>query len=152
MAETGARNDPYSGFNFLVEIDDVYPDGKAVVAGFSECSGLDTETDIIEYRNGNEDITVRKLPGLRKFTNITLKRGFTDSRELWEWRKGVMEGRTVRKSGSIVLLNEARDEALRYDFIFGWPSKWQGPALNASSSEVAIETLEIACEGIVLSE
>lgn len=150
MAETGDRNDPYSGFNFLVEITDVYPDGKTVVAGFSECSGLDTETDIVEYRNGNEDITVRKLPGLRKFTNISLKRGFTQSRELWEWRKGVMDGRTERKSGAIVLLNEAREPALRYEFIFGWPSKWQGPALNASSSEVAIETLEIACEGIVL--
>src|SRR3546814_1422363 len=90
-------------------------------------------TDIIEYRNGNEEITVRKLPGLRKFTNITLKRGFTQSRELWEWRKKVMEGRTERKSGAIVLLNEAREPALRYEFIFGWPSKWMGPSLNASS-------------------
>jgi phage tail-like protein len=144
MAETGDRNDPYGAFNFLVEIDGV------TQAGFSECSGLDTETDIIEYRNGNEDITVRKLPGLKKFTNITLKRGFTDSKELWEWRKKVMDGATERQSGSIVLLNEAREEALRYTFREGWPSKWQGPAMNASSSEVAIETLEIACESIAL--
>src|SRR3546814_1396743 len=84
------------------------------------------------------------------FTNITLKRGFTQSRELWELRKKVIEGRTERKSGAIVLLNEAREPALRYEFIFGWPSKWMGPSLNASSSEVAIETLEIACEGIIL--
>lgn len=105
-----------------------------------------------EYRNGNEDITVRKLPGLRKYTNITLKRGYTQSRELWKWRKAVEEGRTQRKSGAIVLLNEARKEALRWEFVFGWPSKWQGPALNAGSSEVAIETLEIACEGIVLAD
>src|SRR3546814_3541791 len=74
MAETGDRNDPYSGFNFLIEITDVYPKGSDIVAGFSEVSGLDTETDLIEYRNGNEEITVRKLPGLRKFTHITLKR------------------------------------------------------------------------------
>jgi phage tail-like protein len=144
MAETGDRNDPYGAFNFLVEIDGV------TQAGFSECSGLDTETDIIEYRNGNEDITVRKLPGLKKFTNISLKRGFTDSKELWEWRKKVMDGQTERQSGSIVLLNEAREEALRYNFREGWPSKWTGPAMNASSSEVAIETLEIACEAIEL--
>jgi phage tail-like protein len=90
------------------------------------------------------------LPGLKKFTNISLKRGFTDSKELWEWRKKVMDGRTERQSGSIVLLNEAREEALRYNFREGWPSKWQGPGLNAGSSEVAIETLEIACEAIEL--
>lgn len=144
MPATGERNDPYGGFNFLVEVDGV------TVAGFSECSGLDTETDIIEYRNGDEDITVRKLPGLKKFTNITLKRGFTESTELWEWRKKVMDGQTERQTGSIVLLNEAREEALRYNFREGWPSKWQGPALNAASSEVAIETLEIACEAIEL--
>src|SRR3546814_4476581 len=63
---------------------------------------------------------------------FTLKRGFTQSRELWEWRKKVMEGRTERKSGAIVLLNEAREPALRYEFIFGWPSKWMGPSLNRS--------------------
>lgn len=144
MAETGDRNDPYSAFNFLVEIDGV------TVAGFSECSGLNTETDPIEYRNGDEDITVRKLPGLKKFTNISLKRGFTDSSELWEWRKKVMDGQTERQSGSIVLLNEAREEALRWTFREGWPSKLEGPSLNAKNNEVAIETLEICHEGLAM--
>jgi phage tail-like protein len=143
---TGDRNDPYGAFNFIVEIDGIE------VAGFSECSGLDTETDVIEYRNGNEDITVRKLPGLKKFTNIALKRGFTQSKDLWEWRKKVMDGKTseARTTGAIVLLDEAREAALRYVFEQGWPSKWQGPALNAGSSEAAIETLEIACESLRL--
>jgi phage tail-like protein len=148
MAETGSRNDPFASFNFLVEIDGV------TVAGFSECSGLTTETDPIEYRNGNEEITVRKLPGLRKFSNITLKRGYTASKELWEWRKLVMEGKTTsekaRKSGSIVLLNEARTEALRWNFREGWPRKWEGPTMNAKNNEVAIETLEICVESIEL--
>jgi phage tail-like protein len=145
MAETGSRNDPYSAFNFLVEIDGV------TVAGFSECSGLTTETDVIEYRNGDEAITVRKLPGLKKYTNISLKRGFTDSKELWDWRKKVMEGKTERQSGSIVLLNEARDEeVLRWNFLEGWPSKWEGPTFNAKNNEVAIETLEIAVESLEL--
>lgn len=144
MPQTGSRNDPYSAFNFLVEIDGV------TVAGFSECSGLTTETDVIEYRNGSEDITVRKLPGLKKFTNINFKRGFTDSRELWEWRTKVMDGRTERQSGSIVLLNEARDPALRWNFREGWPTKWSGPTLNAKNNEVAIEELEIAVESLVL--
>lgn len=146
MAETGARDDPYSAFNFVVEIDNM------AVAGFSECSGLTTETDPIEYRNGDEDITVRKLPGLRKYTNISLKRGFTDNKALWQWRKTVIEGKTERKSGSIVLRNEAREEALRYNFREGWPSKWEGPTLNAKNNEVAIETLEICHEHLELEE
>jgi phage tail-like protein len=140
MAATGDRNDPFSSFNFLVEIDGV------TVAGFSECSGLTTETDIIEYRNGDEDITVRKLPGLKKFGNITLKRGFTTSKELWDWRKKVMDGKTERQSGAIVLLNEARQPALRWNFSEGWPRKLDGPTFNAKNNEVAIETLEIAVE------
>jgi phage tail-like protein len=144
MAETGSRNDPFSAFNFLVEIDGV------TVAGFSECSGLTVETDVIEYRTGAEDITVRKLPGLKKFTNIALKRGFTNSKELWDWRKTVMDGQIERQSGSIVLLNEAREPALRYNFREAWPSKWEGPTFNAKNNEVAIETLEIAHEGLDL--
>jgi phage tail-like protein len=144
MAATGDRNDPFSAFNFMVEIDNV------TVAGFSECSGLTMETDPIEYRTGSEDITVRKLPGLKKYSNITLKRGFTSSKELFDWRKKVMDGKTERQSGAIVLLNEAREEALRWTFREGWPSKLEGPSFNAKNNEVAIETLEICHEGLVL--
>ncbi len=146
MAATGDRNDPYSAFNFLVEIDDI------TQAGFSECSGLSTESGVIEYRNGNEDITVRKLPGLKKFTNISLKRGFTNSKELWEWRKKVLEGKTERKGGAIQLLNEAREAVLRWNFKNGWPTKWEGPAFNGKNDEVAIETLEIAVESVELDQ
>jgi phage tail-like protein len=144
MAESGDRNDPYGAFNFTVEVDGV------TVAGFSEVSGLTSETDVVEYRTGPEDITVRKLPGLKKFTNIVLKRGFTASDELWKWRKTVMDGATERQSGTIVLRNEARDPAIKWTFREGWPSKWEGPAFNAKTSEVAIETLEIACEALEL--
>jgi phage tail-like protein len=143
MTATGARNDPYSAFNFIVEIDGV------VVGGFAECGGLGTETDIVEYRNGDEDITVRKLTGKAKYPQISLKRGFTDSRELWEWRKLVITGHTERKSGTIQLLDEARQPALKWNFREGWPSKWEGPAFNAKNNDVAIETLEIAHEGLV---
>jgi phage tail-like protein len=141
---TGDRNDPYAGFNFLVEIDGV------TRAAFSECSGLSTDTDPIEYREGSEDITVRKIPGLKKFANISLKRGMTTDLELWSWRKTVLDGVTERKAGSIVLLNEAREEVLRWNFREGWPTKWEGPSLNATGNEIAIETLEIAHEGLEL--
>lgn len=139
---TGERDDPFSVFNFLVEIDGV------TKAGFSECSGISMETDAIEYRNGSEDITVRKLPGLKKFGNITLKRGFTKDKGLWEWRKKVLDGKTERHSGSITLLNEAREAAMRWNFREAWPRKLDGPTFNAKTNEVAIETLEIVCEGV----
>lgn len=144
MAESGDRNDPYGAFNFTVEVDGV------TVAGFSEVSGLTSEQDVVEYRTGPEDITVRKLPGLKKFTNIVLKRGFTATDDLWRWRKLVMDGLTERQTGTIVLRNEAREAAIKWTFREGWPSKWEGPAFNAKTSEVAIETLEIACEGLEL--
>ncbi len=145
MAETGSRNDPFAAFNFLVDI-------GGAVAGFSECSGLTLESDVIEYRNGNEDITVRKLPGLKKFTNIVLKRGYTNDKSLWEWRKTVLDGKTERRDGTITLLNEARQPALRWNFYFGWPSKWEGPTMNAKTNDVAIETLNITVEKIELVE
>jgi phage tail-like protein len=142
----GKRNDPYGQFNFLIEIDGV------VKGGFSEASGLTTDTNVIEYREGAEQHgTTRKLAGLIKYNNIVLKRGWTKDKSLWAWRKKVIDGQTQRNSGSIVLLDEARNEALRWNFREGWPSKWEGPALNAKTSEVAVETLEIAHEGLELA-
>lgn len=139
------RIDPFAQYNFLVEIDGVS------VAGFTEVSGLTTEQDVIEYREGADTATVRKLPGLRKYSNITLKRGYTKNKELWDWRKTTIDGRTQRKSGSIILLDEARSEALRWNFSEGWIAKWEGPTLNATANEAAIESLEIAIEGLELA-
>lgn len=136
------RNDPYKAFNFLVEIDGIQ------AAGFTECTGLSTETDVIEYREGNERGGVRKIPGLAKFTNIVLKRGLTRSRDLWNWRKVIIDGGVDRRSGVIVVLGDNHTPVARFQFREGWPSKWEGPRFNARSSEVAIETLEIAHEGL----
>lgn len=139
------RNDPYKAFNFIVEISGINS------AGFSECYGLSTETDVIEYREGGDAIGgVRKLPGLHKYSNITLKRGMTANRELWNWRKNIIDGDIDRRNGAIVLLADDRTEVARFKFRAGWPCKWEGPALNAKTSEVAIETLEIAHEGLEL--
>jgi phage tail-like protein len=141
---TGKVEYPFAAFNFIVEIDGI------AKAAFSECSGLSTDTDPIEYRDGSDDITVRKLPGLKKFSNITLKRGMTNDLDLWTWRKTVLDGETERKAGAIILLNEGRDPVLRWNFVQGWPTKWEGPSVNATGNEVAIETLEIAHEGLAL--
>ncbi len=140
------RNDPYAQFNFLLEIE-----GTAA-AGFTEVSGITAESDIIEYREGSDLARVRKLPALFKFGNITLKRGYTQNRDLWNWRKTTLDGATERKQGAIVLLNEAREPKLRWEFFEAWISKYEGPALNATANEAAIESIEIAVEDVQLVE
>jgi len=124
-------------------------DGTSV-AGFTEVGGLTFETDTVEYREGADSATVRKLPGLRKYANITLKRGFTQSRELWDWRKTTIDGVTERKAGAIILLDEAREPQLRWEFSEGWLPKYEGPALNSTANEAAIESIEIAVEDVRL--
>ena len=107
---TGQRVDPYRGFNFLVEIDGI------TQAGFQEVSGLDSSTDSVDYREGSDPNHVRKLTGLNKVSAITLKRGITDSDELWKWRLTVIEGKAERRNGSIILLDEhgQRETALEF--------------------------------------
>jgi phage tail-like protein len=138
------RDDPYKAFIFLVEIDGI------ARAAFSEVSGLESETAVVEYRMGAEPTTVRKLPGLTKYANIVLRRGVTKDDELWNWRKAVVDGNVDRRNGSITLLDDSHNEVVRWNFYNGWPSKWEGPALDAKANEVAIETLEIAHEGLEL--
>jgi phage tail-like protein len=136
------RVDPYRGFNFLVEIDGI------TQAGFQECSGLDSQTASIDYREGADQNHTRKLTGLNTFSPISLKRGVTDSDELWKWRLTAVEGKTERKNGSVVLLDEKGAERLRWNFSNAWPSKWTGPSFNSTGNSIALETLEITHEEI----
>ncbi|MGF1580054.1 MAG: phage tail protein, partial [Gemmataceae bacterium] len=92
------------------------------------------------------DHAVKKLPGLKKFSNITLKRGFTKDKFLWDWRNTVLQGKTERYDGSIELLGEDKTPVLRWSFYLAWPNKLEGPSLNAKNNEVAIETLEMVVE------
>lgn len=139
---TGSRNDPFRAFNFLVEIDGI------ARAAFRECSGLDSSQNAIDYREGGEPLRMRKLPGLNTFSNITLKWGITADAEFWEWRKKAADGKVERKNGSIVLLDDSGTEKVRWNFTDAWPSKWTGPTFNATGNEVAIESVEIAHEGL----
>jgi phage tail-like protein len=137
---TGSRTDPFRGFNFLVEIDGI------TQAGFQEVGGLDASTDAVDYREGTDPNHVRKLSVMNKYSPITLKRGITTEPELWKWRETVIDGKTERKNGSIVLLDETGAEKIRWNFTNGWPTKWTGPSFNSTSTAVAIETLEITHE------
>jgi phage tail-like protein len=139
---TAQRVDPYRNFNFLVEIDGI------TQAGFSECTGFELSTDPIEYREGGENTTVRKLPGMTKYGNITLKWGLTDSKELYDWYRQIVTGKIQRKSGSIVVLDLEGKEKTRWNFKDAWPTKYNPADLNAKSNEIAIETIELACESL----
>jgi phage tail-like protein len=139
------RKDPLRSFKFRLEIDGIQR------AGFREASGLDSSQDPIDYREGDDKtMTIRKLPGLKKFSNIVLKRGITDDMDLWKWRKQVMDGKIkdARKHGSVILMDDEGNDKARWDFVEGWPTKWTGPSFNATGNEVAIETLEITHEGV----
>lgn len=140
------RNDPYAQFNFLVLLDGV------ASAGFTEVTGLNTESDIIEYREGNYVGGVHKLPGLMKFGQLTLKRGYTLNQDLWLWRKTTLDGATERRNGAIVLLDEAREPKLRWEFFEAWVSKYDGPALSATTAEAAVEGIELAFENLQQAE
>jgi phage tail-like protein len=140
MAE---RKDPYRNFNFVVEIDGIKQ------AGFSDCSGFGASTDPIEYREGGENTTVRKMPGVTKYPNISLKWGITDSRGLYDWYRDIVKGKVIRKTGSIVLYDvDGVTEKVRWNFFNAWPAKWDGPDFSAKGNDIAIETLELAHEGI----
>lgn len=140
---TAARVDPYRNFNFLVEIQGL------TVGGFADCSGFGASSEPIEYREGTDRPTVRKLPSMAKYTNIVLKNGLTDSRVLYDWFLDVTRGKVVRRNGSIVVMDlDGVTEKVRWNFVQGWPTKWDGPDFTAKGNDVAVQTFEIAHEGI----
>lgn len=154
------RLDPLGAFYFyLTLIDGASVAGTVLgavanfaVAGFSECSGLDATVEILEYREGGVNDYVHKFPGRASHASITLRRGLIYlPDDLWRWHHGFVAGRGTRKDGLIALLDAARRPAKVWRFTRGIPTKWSGPALNASQSSVAIEALEIAHEGLVLA-
>lgn len=140
----GQRNDPYRNNRFLLEIDSIKQ------AGFSDATIPDSTQDAIEYREGNEPPTVRKIPGLIKYGNVTLKWGTTDSMELYKWRQLVEQGKMkdARRNVAIVLLDEEGNTKCRWEFSQAWPNKYDAPDFSAKGNEIAIETLEIAHEGM----
>ena len=139
---TGLVVDPYTVYNFVIQIEGI------TRAAFQECSGFDSTVEPIEHREGNDPFTPRKVPGITKYSNITLKWGITDDDELYEWHRQIVNGEIVRKNGSSVLQNRLGEEVARWNFIRAWPTKWTGPSLNAEGNDVGIETLELAHEGV----
>lgn len=136
------RKDPIRNFRFRLEIDGIQQ------AGFSEVSGFDITVDPIDYREGTDPTHVRKLTGLTKYGNVTLKWGVTTSMELYNWHRQIVDGDIVRKNITIVSVNEIGDDVNRWEVVDAWPSKYDPMDFNAKGNDVGIEMLEIANEGV----
>lgn len=138
------RRDPFQGFRYIVEIEGI------IQAGFSEVTIPDSTQEPIEYRVGTDLPTARKLPGLVKYGNVVLKAGVTDSLELSDWRSLVESGqiKDARRNMAIIILDDESNMAARWEFREAWPTKCDAPDLKANGNEIAIETLEIAHEGM----
>jgi phage tail-like protein len=141
-----ANKDPLRNFRYRLEIDGIEQ------AGFSEVAIGETSNDAIEYREGNEITTVRKLNGLTKHGNITLKWGITDSLELTAWHRMVNDGATpleaARRNVVVRVQDEAGQDKAAWEVTRAWPTKYNPSDLNGKGNEVAIDSLELANEGI----
>jgi phage tail-like protein len=137
------RLDPITNFNFLVEIEGL------AVGHFSEVTGLASTIETIDYREGGDNTTVRKLPGKTTYSDIVLRRGTTNGdNTLYEWHREIVNGTITRKSGSIIVLDRAGEESLRYNFFNAWPSEFSPSDFNATSSETANESVTFTHEGL----
>ncbi|MDO9280435.1 MAG: phage tail protein [Myxococcota bacterium] len=138
----------FGAYNFLLEVQGIVSDNKIIVGGFKSMSGMDSETEIVEFKQGN-DTVVRKKPGRTTYANIVLERGYTATDDLWQWRQNIENGKIDRRSGSIIILDQdGQTEVARYNFYEGWPCKWYVPDMNSDSSAMAIEKIEIAVEKV----
>jgi len=133
-------------FSFHVEID------QLDIGAFKEASGVDSETEIIEYKEvgPNGKMIIKKVPGAMKWADITLKKCIDTSLYLWDWRHQVETGaiKDARRNGSIVLYDSEQVEVGRWNFTAGWPSKWKGADLNAGENNIAVEEVTITHEGL----
>jgi|SRR5580658_10024150 phage tail-like protein len=144
---TGERIDPVRSFNFRIEFDGLS------VTGFRECSGLAADGNSVEYREGTDvPRSVRKLVGLQTYPNITLKKGYTTDTSLWDWYANIVNGIPDRRNGSIILMDEARNDVMRWSVENAWIKKIEAPSFNATANDVAVESVELVHEGVTLEK
>lgn len=139
------RHGPFRDSRFVLELNGVG------VASFSQCSIPENSTETVEYRNGDDPPTVRKLWSLNSYGNLTLEKGVTeDSIALYEWRKSVEQGQVddARTDVAVIILDEEGAQGPRWEFRAAWPTQYEAPDLDATGNDVAIESIEIAHEGM----
>jgi phage tail-like protein len=139
--------DQQPGFRFGVEISGIQE------AVFSECSGFEVKVDVEEYKEGGFNDYVHKIPGRQSYSNLTLKRGMTNSIELWQWLDRVASKsakKEEKKNISVVMFDGKGAEKLRWNLTGAFPIKWTSPTLQAGESSVMVESLELAYEEFTL--
>jgi phage tail-like protein len=148
MASNGITEELYGNYNFLLEIGGITGDVKTVVGGFKGMSGMTSETEIIEFKQGNDRV-VRKKPGRTTYANIVLERGYTATDDLWKWRKNIEDGVIDRRAGTITVTdNDGETIVAQFNFYEAWPCKWHVPEVDSEQSGMAIEKIELAVEKI----
>ncbi len=141
-----ASEDPALSHVYLVELEGI------LVGEFLSCSGLQIEREPKTYEEGGVNDFVHQLPGRIKYTNIVLKRGITYGAELWNWfQQGLLDGKVKRVAMSIILGNSEGLKVKHWDVIGAYPVKYVGPELKSDSNEAAVETIEIAHQGLRLN-
>lgn len=158
LSSLGIRLDPVLGHNFVVGLLDSSSSLAAAIAmaavldvalgGFTECSGLEMTMQPEEYKEGGNNGATLKFPSRVTWSNIVLKHGVGFDTTLWDWHYGYATGTGSRKDGFIALLNDLHVPNNIWYFHRGLPVKYSGPSMNASQSSVAIESIEIAHEGM----
>jgi phage tail-like protein len=147
MANGTADAFPYVSFRFRIEFDSV------IAGGFSECSGLQVETEVEEHREGGLNEFSHKLPKGTKYGTLTLKRGFVDAADLWDWNENVIAGKSQqRKNLSIILLDSLGNDKIRWDVRDAFPVKWNSSEFKADGNTVMVETLELVHHGFARSK
>jgi phage tail-like protein len=117
---------------------------------FTEVSGLQVEMDVMEYQEGGNNDFVHRLPGFTKVSNITLKRGMTKSNEFFKWCAAIASGKFTPRNVSVVMYDVAGNKLMTWNYKNAYPVKWIGPQFRAADATAAIETLELAHEGVTL--
>jgi phage tail-like protein len=140
--QRGAAAEGHANCRFYVEI------GNDTQAVFTEMSALQFETAVTEVEEGGSNGFVHRLPGRTKVANITLKRGLTASRALYEWYAEIVQGRFSTRNVTVVVYDAGGDELARWVFLAAFPVKWTGPQLTADGRAAAVETLELAHAGL----
>lgn len=139
---TGLRDDPYMGYNFLVEIQGI------LAGGFSEVKGLDITTSVDERRQGGNNTYAYKLPGSTGYGDLQLVRGLSDIDMLWPWYQSVVAGKITRRNGTIYLLNQMGLPKMWWNFRRAYPVSWAGPSFDAGSATILSTTITMAHEGL----
>lgn len=137
------RKDPFLRYNFVVEIEGL------VAGGFQEVTGLQSEIEIQEYREGGLNDYIHRRAGPVKYgNNLILRHGVTDVKTLWNWYCNTTQGIIERRNLSVVLMDSKGQEKVRWNFAQAYPVKWAGPEFRSSAAEIAVQTVELAHNGI----